>query len=98
VLDLEEGRRIAKLVQNNKLIILQNHGFLTLGRSVDEAAWHFISADRSAHAQLLAEAVGTPIKVRPEVAAPLGQFGEFGGYSFLPYYEQIVRAEPDLLQ
>jgi ribulose-5-phosphate 4-epimerase/fuculose-1-phosphate aldolase len=98
VLDLEEGKKIAGLVQDNKLLILQNHGLLGLGRNVDEAAWHFIAAERSAHAQLLAEAAGTPIFVRHEVAEPIGRQREFGGYSFQPYYEQIVREQPDLFE
>ena len=38
VLDREEGKRIAHcLGPNGKLCILQNHGLLTVGQSVDEA-------------------------------------------------------------
>ena len=45
VLDREESKRIAKnLGNNNKAVILQNHGLLTVGRSVDEAAFWFIRA------------------------------------------------------
>ena len=40
VLDEEEGRNVAAaLGPDNKAVILQNHGFLTVGRSVDEAAF-----------------------------------------------------------
>lgn len=57
VLDREEGKRIAKtLGNNNKAVILQDHGLLTVGRSVDEAAFWFMSLDKTCHAQLLADA------------------------------------------
>jgi ribulose-5-phosphate 4-epimerase/fuculose-1-phosphate aldolase len=56
VLDREEGRRIAKCLGMRKAIILQNHGLLTVGRSVDEAAFWFISLDKTCQAQLLADA------------------------------------------
>lgn len=39
VLDEEEGRRIAEHLGDKKAIILQNHGLLTVGQSVDEAAF-----------------------------------------------------------
>jgi ribulose-5-phosphate 4-epimerase/fuculose-1-phosphate aldolase len=98
VLDEAEGKRVAAaLGPTNKAVILQNHGFITVGRSVEEAAWLFITADQSAHAQLLAEAAGTPKLIRDEVAAPLGQTRAFGGFSFRPYFDVIVAEQPDLL-
>jgi ribulose-5-phosphate 4-epimerase/fuculose-1-phosphate aldolase len=39
VLDAEEGDQIAKTLGNGKAIILQNHGLLTVGRTIDEAAF-----------------------------------------------------------
>ena len=39
VLDLEEGRRIGEALGNCKAVILRNHGLLTVGKTVDEAAW-----------------------------------------------------------
>lgn len=56
VLDSEEGERIAKALGNGKAVILQNHGLLTVGESVDEAAFWFVSLDKTCHAQLLADA------------------------------------------
>jgi ribulose-5-phosphate 4-epimerase/fuculose-1-phosphate aldolase len=98
VVDEAEGRRVAgALGPENKLVILRNHGFLTVGRSVEEAAWLFITADATAHAQLLAEAAGKPVLIRDEVAAPMGRSTVRRGYSFRPYFEEIVAAEPDVL-
>jgi ribulose-5-phosphate 4-epimerase/fuculose-1-phosphate aldolase len=56
VLDSEEGIRIAKALGDGKACILQNHGLLTVGQTVDEAAFWFISLDKTCHAQLLADA------------------------------------------
>src|SRR5580700_2272685 len=70
VLELEEGKRIAHALGANKAVILSNHGLLTVGQtSVDEAAWWFITMERTCQAQLLAEAAGTPVLIEPDHAA-----------------------------
>ncbi|KAK3079675.1 hypothetical protein LTS18_004167 [Coniosporium uncinatum] len=56
VLDREEGLRIANALGNGKAVILQNHGLITVGQSVDEAAFWFISLDKTCHSQLLVDA------------------------------------------
>ena len=58
--DVEEGRRIGVALGGAKACILQNHGLLTVGESVGEAAWWFVTMERSCQAQLLAMAAGTP--------------------------------------
>jgi ribulose-5-phosphate 4-epimerase/fuculose-1-phosphate aldolase len=100
VLDTEEGKRIAHGLGENKAAILRNHGLITVGHTVDEAAWWFITMERTCQAQLLASAAGEPVLIDPEVAA-LTQT-QVGGHtagwlSFQPLYEQIVRSQPDLL-
>src|SRR5258708_409105 len=72
VLDVEEGRRIARTLGERKAIILQNHGLLTVGQSVDAAVWWFITMERTCQAQLMAEAAGPPIKIG-HAAARLAQ-------------------------
>ena len=47
VLDVEEGKRIAHALGENKAAILVNHGLLTVGHSVDEAVWWFITMERT---------------------------------------------------
>ena len=101
VLDLEEGKRIAHALGDHKAVILRNHGLLTVGRSVDEAVWWFITMERSCQAQLLAEAAGTPVQISPEMAELTStQVGSHlsGWFSFAPLYEMIVREQPDLLE
>lgn len=100
VLDLKEGERLAKTLGEKKAIILRNHGLLTVGHSVDEAAWWFITMERSCHAQLMAEAVGKPVLISPEVARlTCSQVGThyMGWFGFQSLYEKIVREQPDLL-
>jgi ribulose-5-phosphate 4-epimerase/fuculose-1-phosphate aldolase len=100
VLSLEEGRRIAAALGGHKAVILRNHGLLTVGKSVDEAAWWFISMDRSCQAQLLAEAAGAPIPISPESArATRDVVGsvQAGWFSFQPLFEKVVKEQPDLL-
>lgn len=100
VLDSEEGKRIAHSLGGCKAVILRNHGLLTVGHSVAEATWWFITMERSCQAQLLASAAGTPIHIdhemaeltREQVGSPLA-----GRFSFRPLLARIVREQPDLL-
>jgi len=52
----EEGKRIAQALGPHKAAVLQNHGLLTVGQTVDEAVWWFISLERCCQSQLIAEA------------------------------------------
>ena len=100
VLDPAEGRRIGERLGQNKSIILQNHGLLTVGTTVDEAAWWFITMERSCQAQLMAEAAGKPIVIGHQAASLTeSQVGSHiaGWFSFQPLYARIVREQPDLL-
>ncbi|MCU0270761.1 MAG: class II aldolase/adducin family protein [Acidimicrobiales bacterium] len=99
VLDVEEGKRIAHALGDHKACILRNHGLLTVGHTVDEAVWWFITMERSCQAQLLAQAAGplVPIEDRyAELTAEQVGSHHVGWLSFQPLFEQIVRAEPDL--
>jgi ribulose-5-phosphate 4-epimerase/fuculose-1-phosphate aldolase len=99
VLDVEEGKRIAHQLGDSKAVILRNHGLLTVGHSVDEAAWWFITMERSCQAQLLAEAAGTPVRIEPAMAKhTAGQVGTHfaGWFSFQPLLARITREQPDL--
>jgi len=100
VLDLDEAKRIAVALGDHKAAILRNHGLLTVGHSVDEAVFWFITMDRSCHAQLLAEAAGTPVLIDAEMAAHTArQIGTHhaGWFGFQPLYDLVVREEPDFL-
>jgi ribulose-5-phosphate 4-epimerase/fuculose-1-phosphate aldolase len=99
VVDPEEGKRLAHTLGENKAIILRNHGLLTVGHTVDEAAWWFTSMERSCQAQLLAQAAGTPVLIDDDVAELThGQIGTHnaGWFAAQPLFARIERDEPDL--
>lgn len=100
VYDTSEGDRIAEALGSRKSAILQNHGLLTVGGTVDEAAWWFITMERCCQSQLLAESVGKPIPISQQAAiVARRQVGaaEVGWFQFQPLWDVIVREQPDLL-
>ena len=100
VLDNTEGERIAAALGDRKAAILQNHGLLTVGESIDAAAWWYITMERSCQAQLLAEAAGKPKLIEHDVALHTREtVGSTlaGWFSFQPLYDVITQEQPDLL-
>src|SRR3954449_12236332 len=100
VLDQSEGKRIAHALEGRKAVILRNHGLRTVGHSVEEAVWWYVTMERSCQAQLLAEAAGTPISIDAETARlTQSQVGAHvsGFASFGPLYQKIIREQPDLM-
>ena len=99
MLALEEGQKIATGLGHKKAAILQNHGLLTVGSSVEEAAWWYITMERTCQAQLMAEAAGKPIpiphetalKTRETIGSPLA-----GTFSFKPLFNVIIKQQPDM--
>ena len=74
VLAEKEGRDIAKALGNKKAALLQNHGLLTVGNTIEAAVFWFVSLDKCCHSQLLADAAaagrgGATIKVGDKEAA-----------------------------
>jgi ribulose-5-phosphate 4-epimerase/fuculose-1-phosphate aldolase len=101
VLDMDEGERIAAALGDNKAAILQNHGLLTVGSTVESAAWWYITMERTCQAQLLAEAAGTPKLINPEhceityktVGSELA-----GWFQYQPLLSVISAEQPDLYE
>ena len=57
--------------------------------------------ERSCQAQLMAEAVGTPVKIDPadaEATMQLVGTHQAGWFQFQPLYARITREQPDLLE
>ncbi len=99
VLETSEGARIAQALGPRQAVILQNHGLLTVGQSVESAVWRFISLDSCCQVQLLAEAAGRPKVMPPEVARlTASQLGaeRAGLDAFEPYWAMVAHEEPDL--
>ncbi|MEU7292222.1 class II aldolase/adducin family protein [Streptomyces exfoliatus] len=98
--DTEEARRIAAALGAFKAIVLRNHGLLTVGTSVDAAAWWFIAMERCAQVQLTARAAGKPVLIdHREAVATREQLGSdlVAWINYQPLWRRISRAEPELL-
>src|SRR6185436_19168516 len=98
VVDLEEGKRIAHSLGDNKAVILRNHGLLTVGQTVDSAVFWFITMERSCQVQLVAKAAGNVVHIDPEMAQQTHDYvgSEVAGwFSFQPLWEKITREQPD---
>ncbi len=86
---------------DKRVAFQESHGLFTTGRTVDEAAWWFLSMDKACHVQLLAEAAGEPKRwpddAARRLAAGLGS-PDFGWLSFQTLWDEIVESDPDLLR
>ncbi|KAL4946556.1 hypothetical protein BDV06DRAFT_182398, partial [Aspergillus oleicola] len=74
VLAEEEGKNIASALGPKKAALLQNHGLLTVGRTIEETVFWFVSLEKCCHAQLLADAAaagrgGETVKINEADAA-----------------------------
>jgi ribulose-5-phosphate 4-epimerase/fuculose-1-phosphate aldolase len=101
VLEEAAAKALATSLGPHKATIHRNHGLFTVGHSVDEAAWWFITMERSCQAQLLAEAAGTPVLIDDEGARYTrdNSAGHAAGwFSFQPLWDEISRSEPDLFE
>jgi ribulose-5-phosphate 4-epimerase/fuculose-1-phosphate aldolase len=98
-LEEDKAAAIARALGPRRAAILKNHGVVTVGRSIDEAAWWFVAMETCCEVQMLTEAAGTPMPVAPEEAravrdlmgTPLA-----GWFSFQPLYQQVARDQPEL--
>lgn len=90
-----EGKRLAaSLGPNGKGLILRNHGLLTVGHTVDEAAYLYTLMERSCEVQLMVEAAaanGVPKVLVPNEAAEytfkMGADQESLYWEFQPDYD-----------
>lgn len=99
VLDPEAGRALARGLTRRKMVFHQNHGIFSVGETVAEAAWWFISTERNCQAQLLAEAAGTPTlvdHVNARFTAEQTGTPYAGWFSYQPLWDEVVRTDPDL--
>ena len=74
VLGREEGEKIAQTLGEKKACLLQNHGLLTVGQTIEAAVYWFVSLEKCCQVQLLADAAaagrgGMTVKIDDEEAA-----------------------------
>ncbi|THA69211.1 class II aldolase/adducin family protein [Streptomyces sp. A0958] len=94
VVDEDEGCRIAAALGGRKAVILRNHGLLTVGDSVDAAAWWFLALERSCRIQLAARAAGKPVLIEHrDAVATREQLGSdlVAWINYQPLWRRISR-------
>ncbi|TDD29607.1 class II aldolase/adducin family protein [Actinomadura sp. KC06] len=64
-----QGEAMARALATNRAVLLRFHGLITVGASIEEAAYWFISFERCAGQQLAARAAGPIHPMTPEQAA-----------------------------
>lgn len=100
--ELSEGDRIADALEDKKAVILQNHGLLTVGHSIEECVFWFTTMERTCQSQLLAEATGNSlIKIDPKIAQMTRDyevgFPLAGYFSAQPLFQDIFHEQADLM-
>jgi ribulose-5-phosphate 4-epimerase/fuculose-1-phosphate aldolase len=95
--DPEEGKRIAHALGGHKAAILRNHGLLTVGHSVEEAIFWYVTMERTCEVELLARAAGPVVAMSDEAARAAS--GEVGGhlagwFCGQPLFDWIAEVEP----
>lgn len=103
VLAEKEGKDIAACLGNKKAALLQNHGLLTVGKTIEECIFWFLSLEKSCQAQLMADAAaagrgGATVKIGDEeahftyksIGTPIA-----GWFSAKPEFDQITKAQGD---
>jgi len=101
VLDTSEGERIAEALGGKRAAILQNHGILTVGKSVESAVASYVSFENACQTQLLAEAAGTIKPISEDVARHTAnqiRGDDPGAYGFRPLWDRVLRDQPDFLE
>lgn len=95
--DPEEGKRIAHALGDRKAAILQNHGLLTVGQSVEETIFWYVTMERTCEVELLARAAGEVVPMSDEVArsthALVGGHAA-GWFCAQPLFDWIAEVEP----
>ena len=69
--NMEEGRRIASMLGDHKVMIMANHGVLVTGTTVAEAYDTLYYFERACRTLVLAYSTGRPLNVMPDELAEL---------------------------
>lgn len=99
VTEASEGAAIAAGLAQNKAAILRNHGLLTVGQTVEEAVWWFISMERCCQTQFLVGSIGKPLEIDAANALAtraVNGTSFTGWFQCQPLWDWIVREQPEL--
>lgn len=104
-IEASEGEEIAERLGDGRTAILQNHGLITSGRTIDEAAYLFCLMEKTCQCQLLAEAALQPGETLKTIRDKEAYFTEknTAGYKnmyacFQPDYNYELRLDSSFLE
>ncbi|KXS09156.1 arad-like aldolase/epimerase [Gonapodya prolifera JEL478] len=103
IVDFREGQIVGKSLAaiNGHLAILRNHGFVTVGNTVDEMAWWLIAAEEVARTQLVAQAAGHIVPIAAAAATRSRNLlvnPATAAAQFQQYYETVRRGDPEMFE
>lgn len=96
-----EGEALGMALDDKRAIIMKNHGILTVGDTVDEAAYSFISLERACKAQILAEATRTgPVSLEDGHADRLSKrYSPVNAWlNFQPLFDRVLHDQPEIAE
>lgn len=87
--DPQEGERLAGALGDKAILIMANHGVMTVGRTVAEAYDRLYYVERAAQVQLYAMWTGRPLRLLPDevVEKTVAEFGKAPRYGNRPSAE-----------
>ena len=93
---LEEGERLANLVEEKSVVFMKNHGVLVVGKTVAQAYQRLYMLERVCQAQVLAMSTGAPLAVLSEdiiakVQTPSANDRHPGGERARLFFEAMKR-------
>jgi len=99
--NVDEGQRVAAAIGQYKAAIIGDHGIFTVGQSVEEAVFWFVSLEHSCQSELLAMAAADPQPISDELARVIHSqvgFPVAGWFSAQPMFDWIIAQQPDCLE
>jgi ribulose-5-phosphate 4-epimerase/fuculose-1-phosphate aldolase len=103
-LDADEKTRLVADLKGHRMMILRNHGTLTVGATVGEAFFHMYNLERACKVQILAQAGGNAeLEILPAEALErfqqekpvTTQFAKFGDMELDAWMRRLDKEEPD---
>lgn len=97
----EEGRIIHEALGNKRAILLAHHGQLVACKTIEEAAVLAVFIERAAKMQIMARAIGSIQKIKPELAKEAHDYRlkpEAIGATFHYFARKVLRTQADCLE
>jgi ribulose-5-phosphate 4-epimerase/fuculose-1-phosphate aldolase len=93
-----EGAALAEAAKDNRAVIMKSHGILTVGESIDEAAYLFASLEKVCAEQLRVEGWGPQLVPEEQARIISDRFSSYSGWlNFQPAFATILHEQPDLV-